>query len=131
MVKKDKKLKTGLEKDLVLLEAKLKRALADYDNLEKRVAVQRRGLIEFARLEIFDKFVAVLDDLERAEKSINDKGLSLVANQFRGVFESEGVKTISPEGKVFDPEKMDCVGICAGSKNSSGAGCFKGLSLKR
>jgi len=106
-----------LEKRLLDLGAKLKRALADYDNLEKRIAQEKQKFIEFTRAEILDKFIAVLDDLDRAEKHLKDRGLSLATSQFRAVLTSEGVKKIEAKGRVFDPEKMDCVAIVEGKKN--------------
>jgi molecular chaperone GrpE len=102
---------------IVELETKLKRVLADYDNLEKRVIAQKQELVGLARVEILDKFVSVLDDLERAEKHLKNKGLVLAINQFRAVLTSEGVEEIEAEGRVFDPEAMDCVGMVKGQKN--------------
>lgn len=112
------------------LEAKLKRALADYDNLEKRVLAYRQDLADSARIEIIDKFLAVLDDLERAEDHLKNKGLSLALNQFRAVLQSEGVAEIQAQGKTFDPEKMDCVSLVKGKKNKVVKIIQKGFILK-
>ncbi|MBN1263584.1 MAG: nucleotide exchange factor GrpE [Candidatus Pacebacteria bacterium] len=99
------------------LEEKLKRALADYDNLEKRILGQREALSNLAKIEILDKFIAVLDDLERAEKHLRNKGLSMAVSQFRAVLTSEGVREVKAKGEIFDPETMDCVGMVEGEKN--------------
>ncbi|HUW21279.1 MAG TPA: nucleotide exchange factor GrpE [Candidatus Bathyarchaeia archaeon] len=107
----------NLEQRVVVLEEKLKRALADYDNLGKRVLAEKQQFIKFAKAEVLDKFIAVLDDLERAEAYLKNEGLSLATAQFRAVLNSEGVKCIEVKGKVFDPEKMDCVTMVEGPKN--------------
>ena len=104
-------------KSLIDLECKLKRALADYDNLEKRIIAQKQSLVGEARMEILDKFTAVLDDLERAEEHLNNQGLTLAVSQFRQVLISEGVKEIEAKDKEFDPNLMDCVSMVKGSKN--------------
>jgi len=50
-------------------------------------------------------------------------------NQFRAVLQSEGVEEIEVLGKVFDPEKMDCVTMIRGKKNRVVGVVKKGYSL--
>jgi molecular chaperone GrpE len=99
------------------LEAKLKRALADYDNLEKRVLARRAQLVNSARIEILDKLIGALDDLERAEEHLKNRGLTMAMNQFRAVLKSEGVEEIKALGEEFDPQLMDCAAMVKGEKN--------------
>lgn len=103
--------------ELADLEAKLKRALADYDNLEKRICDQKKDWRELAKIEILDKLLSALDDLERAEDHLANQGLTLALNQLRSVFTSEGVVQIEALDHPFDPEKMDCVGLEKGPAN--------------
>jgi len=131
MTSRKSKSKKDLQKQLVNLEDQLKRALADYDNLEKRVISRRQELVELARVEILDKLLSVLDDLERAETHLKDKGLTMAANQFRGVLKSEGVEEIEAREGVFDPEKMDCVSLVSGKKNRVVKVTQKGYILKK
>ena len=99
------------------LENKWKRAVADYCNLEKRIGEERVDFVKYANAKLVDKFLPVLDDLERAVGHFKEKGLGLILNQFKGVLNSEGVEEIKAEGEVFDPLKMDCIEMGKGPKN--------------
>ncbi len=115
-------------KQLDRLEEKLARALADYDNLEKRVAAQRREWAVFAKLEVIDKLLPIFDDLNRAEIFCQDKGLRLVADQFRALLRSEGVEEVDTVGD-FNPEQMDCVALVPGKANTVVTVVQKGYRL--
>jgi molecular chaperone GrpE len=106
-----------LEEKVKDLEDKWKRALADYANLEKRILAEREQFVKFSNASLVDKLLGVLDDLERAETHLKDKGLVLAIGQFRRVLETEGVEEIKVSGEKFDPEAMDCVEITKGPKN--------------
>ena len=112
------------------LKEKLARALADYDNLEKRVAAGRREWAGLAKIGIFDKLLPILDDLERAETFLKNEGLRLAMDQFRSLLTSESVVEVDARpGTKFDPEKMDCVALVPGKKNHVGLLVQKGYSL--
>jgi len=117
MVKKVSRKSEDLDKQLGDLENKLKRALADYANLERRIEQEKRGFIRFANAELFDKLLPVLDGLERAEKHLKDKGLTLAVGQFLSVLKMEGVREIKALGQKFDAEKMDCMEVIEGPRN--------------
>lgn len=90
-------------------EARWKRALADYQNLEKRVMTERSSFVRMATVGLIEKLLSAVDDLERAAAHIDDQGLTLVVNQFAALLKSEGVEEIPALGEVFDPTTMDCV----------------------
>lgn len=106
-----------LENQITDLDSKFKRALADYQNLEKRHSQDKQNLIRFANENLLHKLLSVLDDLERAQNHLNDSGLGLVISQFYRQLESEGVKAVDSTGKPFNPETMDCTDVVAGEKN--------------
>jgi len=112
------------------LEVKWKRALADYQNLEKRVSKDQSDFVKFANAELIDKLLSVLNDFERAVKHLDDSGLNLVFSQFIKLLESEGVKPIEAKGKSFDPETMDCVELVKGKKDQVVAVTEPGYWLK-
>ncbi len=91
------------------LSEKLNRSLADYQNFEKRVEVQRQVFITLALSSIFDKILASLDDLHLVDKHLNDKGLKMAVTKFEDVLKSEGLEEIVALGQTFDPQTMDCV----------------------
>jgi len=116
-----KKLTTGkifqLEEKIAELENKWKRALADYDNLQKRVERERSEFIKYAGARILRKFLEVYDDLRVCESHLKDKGLSLVCARFEEVLKNEGVKKISALEQTFDPQKMEAVEVVEGPEN--------------
>lgn len=107
----------NLHQQVTDLEAKWKRAVADYRNLERRVNDQQRVVVKWANAILIEKLLAIMDDLGRANKQLQDKGLELVIERFRDVLKSEGVEPIEALGREFDPELMECLETVAGVKN--------------
>lgn len=105
-----------LRKKLDQAEAGWKRALADYQNLEKRLSKEREEIIRLANTVLIAKFLGVLDDLERAWDHRQDEGLTLILKHFRSILDSEGIEEIKAEKELFDPYRMECVGTAAESE---------------
>ncbi len=99
------------------LEFQLRRSLADYQNLKKRIDSDKVDFIKFASASLIDKLLSVLDDLERAETHLKDKGLKLTLDQFRQVLKSEGVEELTVINTDFDPQTSDCQQLVKGPKN--------------
>ena len=98
-------------------DSQLKRVLADYQNQKKRFEKQQQEFVKFANSTLIDKFLTVLDDLERAQYHLKDDGLALALKQFLTVLESESVKEINLKNSDFDPQTADCIEIVDGPKN--------------
>jgi len=99
------------------LENLLKRALADYQNLKKRVDQDKKDFVKFATASVLDKFLSVLDDLERTQNHLKNDGLKLSIDQFKKVLSSEGVEEIKVLNTPFDPNTSDCTELIKGKKN--------------
>lgn len=108
---------TSTEKKLKQLENQLKRVMADYYNLEKRIKKEAALFKKDALARLADKLLGVLDDLERAEAYLKDKGLKMAVERFRQVLASEGIREIKSDNEDFDPKTMDCVALARGPKN--------------
>jgi len=81
------------------LENKLKRALADYDNLKKRLDKERGEIVKFANEVLLLKVLSIVD------------GLELGLGQFWQLLKEEEVEEIRVKaGDKFDPEVMEAVG---------------------
>jgi len=106
-----------LQNQIQDLENRFKRALADYQNLEKRHASQKDDLVKFANQGLLDKLLPLLDDLERAQAHLQDSGLELIIDQFHQLLISEGVTPIISDRQIFDPQTMDCAEVVPGPKN--------------
>ena len=107
----------ALAEKVAQMEGQWKRALADYENLKKRMAKEKDEMVRFANESLIDKILFVFDNLERACEHLHDKGLAMVRDDFWQVLSSEGVEKIETEGKKFDPELMDAVAVVEGKKN--------------
>jgi molecular chaperone GrpE len=131
MNKKKKTTTAELKEKLEELEEKWKRALADYDNLRKRVEKERSDLVKFSSASLIDKLLFVIDSLEKCLDHLKDKGLELTLEQFKKILESEGLEEIKAQGKKFDPEKMDAVEVVKGKKDIVVEVVLKGYYLNK
>lgn len=98
-----------LEKKVEELTHNWKRALADYQNLQKRVGEEKQRWLRVVNKNLIEKLLPVIDTLEQVSLHIDDQGLKLALKQFKGVLEGEGVSEIEALGKVFDPQVHDCI----------------------
>ena len=92
------------------LDNQLKRSLADYQNLQRRVQEEKAMWIKSASKDLLLKLLPVLDTLMLAQKHLSDKGLELSINQFLQVLSSEGVQKIETTDQEFDPRTMEAIG---------------------
>jgi len=92
------------------LENQLKRALADYQNLEKRIAAERQEWIKSANKDLLLRLLPGLDSLLLAEKHTQDEGIKISIKHFLDTFEQVGVKKIETVGQSFNPEFMEAIG---------------------
>ena len=103
--KKEKELQEKLEE----CEFKYKRALADYQNLEKRVRDERIEWIKTANRDLIFRMLPVLDTLMLAQHHANDKTIAVTIQQFLDVLKAEGVEKIKTEGEEFSPHVMEVI----------------------
>ena len=99
------------------LENQLKRTLADYQNLEKRVAEDRAEWIKMANKQLLLRLLPALDGLMLAEKHTKDQGIALSIKAMLDALKTEGVEKIEVAGKDFDPNTMECVQVIEGKEN--------------
>lgn len=90
-------------------ENNYKRALADYQNLQRRTQEEKAEWIRMATRDFILKLLPVFDTLMLAAKHIQDKGLDLSIGQFLKILEEEGITKIEALGKEFDPHYMEVV----------------------
>lgn len=106
------------------------RALADYHNLEKRVKAEREETIKNATKDFVNKLLPILDNIEKAEVFVRDKGLEIVKRQLLEILESEGLKEIEVLGKEFDPHVAEAIEVVESNEDDIVLEVFrKGYSL--
>lgn len=98
-----------LKKEIADLTENWKRALADYQNLQKRYDRERADFVQFANASLILRLIEVLNHLERAAENLKDKGLDIVVIEFKKVLTEEGLEEIKSEGEKFDPNFMEAV----------------------
>lgn len=101
-------------KQMAELEERWKRALADYQNLERRVAEERFSYINSANISLLRKILPLKDNLEKAYASSPSQGLGLILKQFETLLNNEGIEEIKPLGEDFNPEYHECIEVTVG-----------------
>lgn len=105
------------EKENEEISARLMRLQADFDNFRRRTEKDKEELSKFVTSGVVNKFLDVMDNLERAEQagskaldaqSVLD-GVINIKKQFSKVLDELGVKEIEAEGKEFDPAIHEAV----------------------
>ena len=123
--KQDNKLEELTEK-VAVLDDQLKRAVADYHNLEKRVAEGRSELTKWASGDLVMRILPTLDHLEQALGGANEadkasgwyKGVELAVKEFKKVLEEEGLNVINIQiNDEYDPSVAEAVEAREGENN--------------
>jgi molecular chaperone GrpE len=113
--KKDQKTEE-LQKQILELTLNWKRALADYQNLEKRTNEEKLILGKFANALLIEKLLPVLDTLEKAATHTRDDGVTLALRQLKQVLADSGLREIETIRKPFDPNTSECIEVVKGDK---------------
>ena len=121
MAKKNTKIEE-LEQKVAELDNQLKRAVADYHNLEKRVSEGRSELTKWGTTELLAKILPVLDHLEQvvdlgrstlSEQSESKgwfQGVELAVKELNQILQSEGLGQIVADGQ-FDPNLHEALDV--------------------
>lgn len=92
----------------------LQRERADFTNFRRRTDAENAQNYRIAAGTTIKKFLAVMDDLERAlahRPADNSwaEGVELVYRKFQAILDAEGVTRIEAEGKPFDPNLHEAI----------------------
>lgn len=100
------------ELQTTVLKTQLARALADYDNLRKRVEREKEDFEKYANVKLAIRLLPVLDVLRQAQKHIGDPGIAITITQFEEALKSEGIEEIkvSP-GDDFNPQLQEAIEV--------------------
>jgi molecular chaperone GrpE len=106
-----------LGKELQEQKEKYLRLSADFDNYRKRTMREKIELTKQAGEEIFMKILPVLDNLERAMKSVEEakdlhavkEGMQLIYSMFTDYLNQQGVKEIEAMHQDFNTDVHEAV----------------------
>lgn len=87
------------------------RALADYQNLERRHREEKHEVHKFANEILLVRFLSAIDTLTRAKDHIKDSGLDLAYKEFIAILAEQGVEKIETVGQPFNPHEMECIEV--------------------
>jgi molecular chaperone GrpE len=107
-----------LKKQVEEYKKKYLRALADYQNLEKRVGEEREELIKIANKNLLIKILPFLDNVEKAEIFIKDQGLKISKDHLLQILKETGLEEIDLIGKDFDPNLAEAIDIVPGKEDN-------------
>jgi molecular chaperone GrpE len=99
-----------------------RRAEADFENYKKRIEQERAETAKFASTSLILNILPVLDDLDRAFKTVPEKlahltwtdGLRLIHRKLQATLEAQGVTEIMALGEKFDTSIHEAVGETTG-----------------
>jgi molecular chaperone GrpE len=106
-----------LQAELAESQNKYLRLYADFENYKRRTSKERIDLIRAAGVEVIMALLPVLDDFERAAKSMDTatdinalkEGVQLVHNKLRAILEQKGLKEMKAMDTLFDSELHDAI----------------------
>lgn len=94
-------------------------AMADFENYKKRLQRDLDSIVTSHRRALLERFLPVLDNLQRALQSNSGNGLRGGIEQtlkgFEAILAAEGVKPIDVKGKPFDPRVAEAIGTADAS----------------
>ena len=107
----------NLKEEYDKLNSQYIRLAADFDNFRKRQSQEREQLLKYGLEEALKKMISVLDNFDRAQKSLIDcedytkykESLSLLHKQVNDELAKLGMEEIEAEGKEFNPNFHEAV----------------------
>lgn len=106
-----------LEDDLAEMTERWKRAVADYNNLERRNAEISGELLSRSIAGIVAAFLPTIDQLERGIEH-GQSGLEAIYKSTQKTLDDLGVKAVSVVGDIFDPLKHEAIELAEGAEEN-------------
>jgi molecular chaperone GrpE len=100
------------------LDNQLKRAVADYRNLERRSYDERSDAVKFANKQLIEALLPAFDTLFLAEKYTTDESVKLTIGRILEVLQQNGIDKILVENVKYNPETMEVIELVPGEKDT-------------
>lgn len=106
-----------LQDELAETKDKYLRLYSEFENFRRRTAKEKLEMIQSANEQLIKSLLPVVDDFERAEKSISDissreefEGFLLIQQKLKKILDQFGVKPLQLEaGADFDPDTQEAI----------------------
>lgn len=119
-----------LQKEVEEWKNKYLRALADYQNLEKRSRAELEEARTFAAEVVLSRLLPAVDTLSKAKNHLKDPGLDLAFKEILAVLSEQGVEKMTVVGKRFNPHEMECVEVAEGKDSEVVAEVLPGYRFR-
>ena len=129
------------QKEISCLKDQYLRKVAEFENYRKRTSLEKVELIRNGGKDVIVDMLPVLDDIERAQASIDNadnletlkEGVSLIIKKLQGALSAHGLKAIETEDKDFDTDYHEAIAMVPvedGAKKGKVIDCVtKGYTL--
>ncbi|MFC1780269.1 nucleotide exchange factor GrpE [Patescibacteria group bacterium] len=110
-----------LKQTLEVEKEKKLRALADYQNLQKRIEEDRKKMSSVTNLVILGQLLDILDDFDRALSNSKDNvdGIVMVRDKIKTLIINSGLEEIECKaGEKFDSNHHEAVGVVTITEDS-------------
>lgn len=88
------------------------RLFSEFDNFRKRTQKERLELFKTASEDVIVALLPVLDDFERALKSVDEnhkEGIELIYNKFNNTLQQKGLQCMDSMGNEFDTDFHEAI----------------------
>ena len=107
---------TKLQEENSDLKDKWQRALADYQNLERRTQTEISQRVSEKTNNLLLNFINIYEDFLRAENSLSKEkidttGIQAVIKNMENVLVENNIKPINAIGEIFDPQIHEAVSM--------------------
>lgn len=107
----------SVESELLEFKDKYLRLYSEFENFRRRTAKEKLELMTTASEGVILDLLPVIDDFERAEKSLQEskdikaikKGTELIINKFRKILTDKGLKPIKTKGETFNVDLHEAI----------------------
>lgn len=112
--------------ELAALEGQLKRALADYQNLERHVLKEKETIGKFATQLFLTELLPIVDNITKAvetapeheQKSAWFTAVAMSMKQLQDLLQREGVVVLNPVNEVYNPNEQEVVDVIEGNTDN-------------
>ncbi|WMJ72912.1 nucleotide exchange factor GrpE [Cytophagaceae bacterium ABcell3] len=106
-----------LKRENAELKDKFLRLYSEFENFRRRTSKEKSDLIKSASEGVISSLLPVVDDFERAMKSMEEiddndpvkEGVILIHNKFYKILESKGLKPMNAQGQEFNSEIHEAI----------------------
>ncbi len=105
------------------------RALAEQENMRKRIQKEKQEMVSFGIENSIVEFIPAIDNFENALRFIENAtgevknwaiGFEMILSQFKEVLHNHGIVSFHSEGNMFDPQFHEAVEIVETTEHPDG-----------